>query len=130
GLDTNILARYIIQDDPVQAARATTLIENSCSAENPGYISSIVLCELVWVLSRGYRYEKSITTQVLQQLLTSSELAIEQWEASWAALRKYKTGTADFSDYLIGQLNHTHHCKTTYTFDRKAAQGLHFTLLE
>ncbi len=90
GLDTNILARYIIQDDPVQAARATTLIENSCSAENPGYISSIVLCELVWVLSRGYRYEKSITTQVLQQLLTSSELAIEQREASWAALRKYQ----------------------------------------
>ncbi|MES9856070.1 MAG: type II toxin-antitoxin system VapC family toxin [Sedimenticola sp.] len=130
GLDTNILVRYIVQDDPEQAAQATVLIEEYCSAETPGYISSIVLCELLWVLSRGYQYEKPVTIQVLQQLLTSSELSVAQREKSLAALREYQAGTADFSDYLIGQLNSTHSCRTTYTFDKKAAKNRHFTLLE
>ena len=55
GLDTNVLARYIMQDDPAQSEAASELIESRCSADEPGLVSSVVLCELVWVLGRGYR---------------------------------------------------------------------------
>lgn len=58
GLDTNVLVRYITQDDPQQAEQATRLIETRCAGADPGCIAQIVLCELVWVLSRAYGYSK------------------------------------------------------------------------
>lgn len=48
GLDTNVLVRYLAQDDPTQSPRATEIIEQEISKEKPGYISSVVLVETVW----------------------------------------------------------------------------------
>ena len=53
GLDTNVLVRYIVRDDDEQAEAATRLIESKCTADNPGLVSSIVMCELAWVLTRA-----------------------------------------------------------------------------
>ncbi len=58
GIDTNVLVRYIVQDDPAQSALATTFIEKNCTAKKPGFINLIVLCELTWVLKRAYRAER------------------------------------------------------------------------
>ncbi|WP_420442033.1 PIN domain-containing protein [Candidatus Palauibacter sp.] len=69
GLDTNLLVRFITQDDRELAAAATRLIERRCTAESPGHVCAPVLVELVWVLRRGYRYEKTAVVEVVRKLL-------------------------------------------------------------
>ena len=128
GLDTNILARYILQDDPEQAAIAVHLIESQCTAHAPGYISILVLVELVWVLGAGYSYEKRDIVTTIRQILITSEFMVEERETVWAALREYERGSSDFADCLISHRNHDKGCTQTFTFDREAARGSHFTL--
>jgi len=120
GLDTNVLVRYITQDDKKQAAIATQWIE-SCSVGTPGWISVIVLCETVWVLSRAYGYDKATIQSVLQRIFLACELAVEQQEQAWGALRDYAQGNADFSDYLIIHMNRYAGCEYTITFDKNAS---------
>ena len=129
GIDTNVLVRYIVQDDEEQAAIATQSIE-ACSVGAPGWISAIVLCETVWVLSRAYGYEKSTIQSVLQRIFLASELVVEQQEQGWSALRDFALGNADFSDYLIAHMNQASGCKYTVTFDKKASGLRLFRLLK
>jgi len=121
GIDTNVLIRYLTQDDPKQAAKATNYLETNCSKEHPGYINHIVLCEVIWVLSHGYKYPKSNITEVIKQLFNTSELSVENPEQAWAALRDFEKGKADYSDYLIAHKNKQAGCSETITFDKKAA---------
>jgi predicted nucleic-acid-binding protein len=129
GIDTNVLIRYIVQDDPVQAKLATHYIENNCSNENPGFINQLVLCEVVWVLKRAYGYDKSIILKVIRQILLTVEFSIENSESSWKALKEYELGSADFSDYIIGISNKENDCEYTITFDKIASQNPNFILL-
>jgi len=121
GLDTNVLVRYIAQDDRKQAGQAASLIESSCSAEQPGWIDTVVLCELVWVLESAYGYTRPVVANVVRQILGTAELCVDQPDVAWTALRAYENNTADFADYLIGQRNQGVGCETTYTFDKRAA---------
>jgi len=120
GIDTNVLVRYIVQDDEQQAALATRWVE-SCTVETPGWISVIVLCEMVWVLSGAYGYDKATVQSVLQRIFFACELAVEKQEYAWSALRDYAQGNADFSDYLIIHLNRSSGCEYTVSFDKKAS---------
>lgn len=129
GIDTNVLVRYIVQDDELQAAIATESIE-ACSIGTPGWISAIVLCETVWVLSRAYGYEKTTIQSVLQRIFLASELIVEQQEQGWSALRDFASGDADFSDYLIAHMNQASGCEYTITFDKKASNHRLFRLLK
>lgn len=129
GLDTNVLVRYIVQDDPEQSHAATRLIESRCTVQSPGWVGVTVLMELVWVLTTAYRYEKAVVASVIRQLLRTTELMVEDRESAWTALREFGMGNADFADYLISHRNHASGCTQTYTFDRKAARGRHFTLV-
>ena len=129
GLDTNVLVRYIVQDSPAESKAASRLIEGRCSAESPGFIGTLVLAEMVWVLRRAYSYDKGVVAGVLRQLLQTAELAVENRAMAWAALREFQQGTADFADYLIGHTNHAHGCSATYTFNRRAAAGRYFEIL-
>ena len=122
GLDTNVLVRYLTQDEPRQAARATRLIESRCTEESPCRISLIVLCELVWVLCRAYGYTKEEVAGVLQQALITSELEVEDESLAWQALEAWRSGTADYADYLVILSNVQAGCDATYTFDRKLAR--------
>ena len=126
GLDTNVLVRYIVQDDPDQATAAERLIEGCCTAQAPGYVSVLVLVELVWVLTSAYEYEKAAVIPVVRQLLRTAELAVEDRRTVWAALREFESGGADFADYLIAHRNHARGCTQTCTFDLRAARGRHF----
>jgi predicted nucleic-acid-binding protein len=120
GVDTNVLARFITQDDPVQAAAATRLFSRF-SVEDPGYVAIIAVVELVWVLKSSYHSERSEIARVLEALLRSRELAVERAELVAQALRGYVAGTADFADYLIERCGHAAECQYTVTFDRDAA---------
>jgi len=129
GIDTNVLVRYIVQDDEQQAALATEAIE-ACSVERPGWISVIVLCEIVWVLSYAYGYEKDSIQAVLQRLFLASELIVERQDQAWLALRSFTQGNADFSDYFIAHTNQASGCESTITFDKKASIHQFFQLLK
>ena len=122
GLDTNILVRHIIQDDEAQSKAATRLIDVHCTAEDPGIISLVVLCELVWVLDRGYGYGREIIVGVLRRILTADDLRVEHAELAWLALNLYESEKADFADYLIGLVHRHQGAEFTYTFDRRALE--------
>lgn len=129
GLDTNVLVRYIVQDDPAQARAATHLIERVLTPERPGIVDRVVLCELVWVLESAYGYARAQIAPVLRQLLATVEIRIESADRVNLALRSYE-GAADFADHLVGLLNQDHGCEATYTFDRKAARLTTHRLVE
>jgi len=129
GLDTNVLVRYIVQDDPKQARLATRYVEANCTPKSPGRINVIVLCELAWVMGRGYGYDRKMIGAVIRRILSSPELLTDEDEAVWQALKFYERGSADFSDCLLGLLNHRAGASPTITFDRKAAKESFFELL-
>lgn len=129
GLDTNVLVRYIVQDDEEQASAATHLIESRCTEQSTGFVSTVVLVELVWVLTASYEYGKALIVAVVRQILRTTEFTVEDGDVVWQALREFETGNADFADCLIAHCNHSRGCATTYSFDRRAAKGRYFTLV-
>ncbi|MBI3512955.1 MAG: type II toxin-antitoxin system VapC family toxin [Proteobacteria bacterium] len=121
GLDTNVLVRYLVQDEPIQSKQAARLIEHSCTADAPGWINLVVLCELVWVLTSGYGYTRDAIADVLAKLLQVTELLIEADDAVVSALQLYRSSKVDFADALIGIRNRQVGCEITATFDRAAS---------
>lgn len=129
GIDTNVLVRHLVQDDPRQSRVATQVITKACTREVPGYINRIVLCELVWVLESAYGYSKDDIVNVLDKLLRTSQLKIEDAQATWTAFRMYQKGKADFSDCLLGSTNRSSGCDSTVTLDQAASKLEGFRLL-
>jgi predicted nucleic-acid-binding protein len=121
GLDTNVLVRHIVQDNQEEARAASGLITSRCSADEPGVVSLVVLCELVWVLDRGYGYERRTIAKVLRQLLSVKDVFVERSELAWQALHLYENGKADFADYLIGLSHRDLGAEVTCTFDRRTS---------
>ncbi|MGA2261536.1 MAG: type II toxin-antitoxin system VapC family toxin [Acidobacteriota bacterium] len=121
GLDTNVLVRHIVQDNKEEARAASGLIASRCSADDPGVVSLVVLCELVWVLDRGYGYDRGTIATVLRQLLSVGDLLLDRSELAWQALHLYENGKADFADYLIGLSHRDQGAEVTCTFDRRAS---------
>ncbi|MEJ8571353.1 PIN domain-containing protein [Microbaculum marinum] len=119
GLDTNVLVRYIVADDADQAKRAARFIEDNLSPEVPGYIGIVVLVELVWVLERAYGYSRGQITGLLDALLTTAELRVEDAESIWPLLDPYRKGSVGFSDLVIASRNVAAGCAETVTFDRR-----------
>ncbi len=129
GIDTNVLVRYVTQDDPVQSALANRFIEGHLPADRPGIIGHIVLCEVAWVLSRAYRYSRTQVAEVLNALLTCREFRVESPETAILALHDYRHGTADFADYLLARAHRRLGAEYTVTFDRSAADNTLFRSL-
>lgn len=121
GLDTNVIVRYLAQDDERQAAAARRLIEGSLSAESRGFISIVSLAEIVWVMTANYRASRTAVADIVEGLLTAPQLALERADVIWRALRAYRESKADFSDALIAELGREAGCSKTVTFDRNAA---------
>lgn len=128
GLDTNVLIRYIMQDDVRQSATATRWIEG-LTAEAPGFVSLVVVLELVWVLSSSYGLADDAVAQALETLLRTREILVDRAETVWKALRDFQSARADFADCLIDQTGRMAGCETTMTFDRVAARQSGMTLL-
>ncbi len=130
GLDTNVVIRYLVQDHKKQSAAATRFIEKSLTSEDPGYINHITLCEIVWVLQRSYGVTKPQMRKIIEGLITTKQLLVENVEVAWKALRAFNENNADFCDALIGQANIYNGCGHTVTFDRKAASLPEFEWLD
>ncbi|MFK7699645.1 PIN domain-containing protein [Pseudomonas caspiana] len=126
GLDTNVLVRYVAQDDARQSAAASKLIE-SLTVSEPGFIALVSIVELVWVLQSSYKSSKSEIVLVLETLLRTRELTVENAETVWQALRRFTDSNADFADCLIERSAHAAGCDHVATFDSKAAKtaGMH-----
>jgi len=121
-LDTNLLVRYITQDDAAQSAVATGVIEDRCTPDAPGWIPLVVLCELVWVLTRAYRYDKALIVDVLDRLLATSDLRVEQEDVARAALAAWRDSGADFADHVILESARAAGALPLVTLDRRLAQ--------
>lgn len=122
GIDTNVLVRYIAQDDPIQSKRASRLIEHECSAASPGFISLIVLLELVWVSESCYRASRDEVAEIVKRVLSTRQLVVQHAELAWKALRLFESGKADFADYLVERIAAAAGCASVVTFDKAAAK--------
>jgi predicted nucleic-acid-binding protein len=121
GLDSNVLVRYLTQDEPAQSARATRLIERQLSEKAPGFISLIVLVELWWVLKRLYRATGAELTQTVQDLLDTRQFVLEQRGAVIQAVKKLDAA-GDIADSLIVELARAAGCERVVTFDKVATR--------
>ena len=129
GLDTNVLVRYIMQDDAKQSAKATRLIE-ALSASEPGFVSLVSVVELVWVLSSCYDLTREQLVQALDALLRAKQLIVDQADQVVRALRAFGAGSADFADCLIERTASSAGCDRTMTFDVAASKTAGMTLIQ
>jgi predicted nucleic-acid-binding protein len=120
GLDTNVLVRYIVRDDAAQAQAAARFLREHCTPESPGWVNRVVCCELVWVLQRSYGYSREQIGEVLERLLRTRQLSVEDLPAAWKALAAYRSSKGDFADALLAATNRESGCTETVTFDRTA----------
>jgi predicted nucleic-acid-binding protein len=129
GLDTNVVIRYLMQDDKKQFNRAEQVIESAIKHKTVIHITLVVLCEVVWVLNYHYRLKREEIIQFLGMLLHAEQIEVEDRQLALSTFHEYQNSQADFADCLIGQSNQSFGCTTTYTFDKKAAKLQLFTLL-
>jgi predicted nucleic-acid-binding protein len=128
GLDTNVLVRYIMQDDAKQASKATKLIEG-LSVVAPGYVTVVSIIELVWVLSSCFDLTRDQISQALDALLRAEQLLVDRTDQVVRALRMYRSGNADFADCLIERTAAAAGCEKTMTFDIAASKHAGMTLI-
>lgn len=128
GLDTNVLVRYIMQDDPQQSPKANRLIE-SLSADQPGYIPMVSVVELYWVLTSCYGLTRPQVEQALDLILRSKQLVVERADQVMRALRVFGQGQADLADCLIERAASGAGCTDTMTFDVGASKHAGMKLL-
>ena len=129
GLDTNVVLRYLLQDDPAQTRQANQILERQLSAENPGFLNLATILEIVWVLRSVLRRTPAEIVAHLEALLSRDTLEVQNAEQVYEAAFALKRGTGEFEDALIGALNAWAGCSSTVTFDRKAKRLLHFRLV-
>lgn len=120
GLDTNILVRYLAQDDPIQSSKATEIIEKRLTAENPGFVSIVATIETVWVLDRAYGLPAAEIAAAVERILQVDVLVVEAEQEVFTAMIALKEGRGSFADALISGLGTKAGCSYTWTFDRKA----------
>jgi predicted nucleic-acid-binding protein len=122
GLDTNVLLRYLLQDDPKQTRQANQIVDRQLSEQNLGFISLVTVIEIVWVLRGLLKQNPSQISSHLENLLTADSLEVQNEQQVFDAIFALKRGAGEFEDALIGALNAWAGCSYTLTFDRKAAR--------
>ncbi len=127
GLDSNVLVRYIVQDDPVQAAAAVEVVQR-LTEDEPAFLSSVTWAELYWVLTRSYGFARDVVLGLLETLVLADEIRSEDAAAVASALHAAGRG-ADFADALIAAVARRAGCATVVTFDKRAAEKLGWRLL-
>jgi predicted nucleic-acid-binding protein len=120
GLDTNILIRYLVQDDPIQSRRATEIIERRLTEENPGFVSIVAIVEIAWVLERAYRLTDNEIAAAIERMLQTDVLVVENEQEVFSAMIALKEGQGWFANAVIAALGTRAGCCCTLTFDQKA----------
>ena len=127
GLDTNVLVRYLTQDDPQQSRRATQVFDHQLTTAEPGFLSVVTMAETVWVLDRAYHLTHRQIAAALERMLQTDVLMIENEQEVFSAMIALKQQRGTFADALISALGTKAGCKHTLTFDRQALRlaGFH-----
>jgi predicted nucleic-acid-binding protein len=128
ALDTNVLVRYFAQDDARQSALATRLLENELTVADRGYVSLVALLETVWVMESRYSATAAVVGDILDDLLNTVTLEVQDAPAVRVALEHYRKGGVDLHDGLIVALAAARNARVV-TFDAKAAKKLGMDLL-
>jgi predicted nucleic-acid-binding protein len=129
GLDTNVLVRYIMQDDAKQSLKAAKLLE-SLTVEEPGFVSLVSVVELGWVLSSSYDLDREQVAQALELMMRTKTVVVDRADEVMKALRVFKASSADFADCLIERTAASAGCAKTMTFDGGAAKAAGMTLIQ
>jgi len=120
GLHTNVIVRYLAQDDAIQSPRATEIFERRLTASNPGYVSLVAIVETVWVLERAYGLAPPKVADAVERMLQIDHLIVESEPEVFTAMIALKDGRGAFADALMAALGTKAECSRTLTFDRKA----------
>jgi predicted nucleic-acid-binding protein len=128
GLDSNVLVRYLTQDDPVQSKKASQVVEAALRSGESLYLNHVVMCELNWVLARAYDYDRAELADAMDKILSAAQFQFEDKNSLWQALAGFRQSGADFADCLIGAKNVGAGCASTLTFDKRAGGLPQFSL--
>jgi predicted nucleic-acid-binding protein len=128
GLDTNVLVRYIMQDDPNQSPKAITIVE-SLDGEGMGYVTLVSIVELVWVLGACFELTRTQLSEAVDGIIRTKQFKIESADQVIRALRVFKGGKSDFADCLIERSADSAGCEKTITFDVNASKHAGMTLI-
>jgi predicted nucleic-acid-binding protein len=120
GLDTNVLVRYLTQDDPIQSPKATEIIERHLSQQNPGFVSVVAMVETAWVLARVYDLGAHDIAAAIERMLQADVLVVENEQEVFTAMVALKLGHGSFADALIAELGIRAGSAFTLTFDHEA----------
>jgi predicted nucleic-acid-binding protein len=120
GLDTNILVRYLTQDDPIQSPKATEIFERRLTEEDPGFVSIVAMVETVWVLERAYGLTTDEIVGAIERVLQTDVLIVENEQEVFTAMIALKEEQGSFADAVIAALGARMGCSWTLTFDQKA----------
>jgi predicted nucleic-acid-binding protein len=129
GVDTNVLVRYLTQDDRAQARAVDVLVSESVRDGVRLHVDDIVLCELIWVLRGAYRFNRMTIAGTVEKILDASLFSFENRDLLKSALARYRDGAGDFADYVIGARNIKAGCEVTATFDRALRNDDAFSFL-
>ena len=130
GLNTDILVKYLIQDDKVQAKVAEELIEKYFGKPKSLFINNLVLCELISFLEKEYNYPKDKIASTMRQIFSTEEFAFENQKLLWLALDEYEKLDRSFSEALIFHLNREYGFEKTWTFHKSHSDGDESELLK
>ena len=126
ALDTNVLVRYLVEDNAEQCRRAATLIEVAVKREEALFVSEIVMCETVWVLSSAYSFSRIEIVDALSNLLRAKHLVFTSSDRLARSLDAYSHGHGDFADYLIREHARAAGAETVATFDKALLKEVGF----
>ena len=129
GLDTNVVLRYLLQDDPKRTRQANEIIEGRLSEREPGFLSLACVLEIVWVLSSLLRQGSVQIAGHLEHLLAADSLVVQNEQQVFEAAFALKRGAGEFEDALIGALDAWAGCEKTLTFDRRAGRLAGFEVI-
>lgn len=129
GLDTNVVVRYLTQDDPAQSRKANAIIDAALTGGDRIHVDTVVLCELVWVLRSAYGYDRRTVADALGKLIEAAQISVDDRDRLLDAAHRYGKGGGDFADYVLALRNLVAGCDTTLTFDRAHRKDDLFTLL-
>jgi predicted nucleic-acid-binding protein len=121
ALDTNVLVRYLVDDDKAQSATAASAIDRAAAKGEELFVSDVVLCETAWVLAGSYKVTRAAIAAILHDLLHAKQLAFASPDELTRALDAFARGKGDFADYVIREHARTAGSTTVLTFDRALA---------
>ena len=124
GLDTNVLLRYMAQDDPKQSPRAVEIIERRLTEQEPGFVSLVTILEVVWVLKSLFKRSRQEIANDIEMLLAADTLEVQNEQEVYLAVVSLRNGIGTFEDALISSLGSWRGCSATLTFDESAAKRL------